>query len=74
MPKSLTVGQLIHQLRPLDPDLPVYLAINPDWPFAHRTGRIVRNHHASGAQAVYIAEDGQAAVLPAGVRDELDWS
>ncbi|MGP3775446.1 hypothetical protein ACTWJ8_31965 [Streptomyces sp. SDT5-1] len=74
VPKSLTVGQLLHQLRTLDPDLPIYLAINPDWPYAHRTGYVIEDRHPSGTGAVYIAEDGQAGVLCPGVRGQLDWS
>lgn len=74
MPKSLTVGQLLHQLRPLNPDLPIYLAINPDWPYAHRIGCLIEDQHTSGTQAVYIAEDGQVEVLPPRIRGELDWS
>lgn len=72
MPYELTVGQLVHQLQTLDPDLPVCLAINPDWPYAHRIGRIVGITGPSGA--VYIAEDGQEDVLPPAVRTELDWA
>lgn len=72
MPHTLTVGQLLHQLQTLDPDQPVYLAINPDWPFAHRTGPVVAltDGHDS---AVYIAENGQEGYLPSAARTELSW-
>ncbi|MGW2339500.1 hypothetical protein [Streptomyces sp. NPDC001661] len=74
MPKSLTVGQLLQQLQPFDPDLPVYLAINPDWPFTHHTGRVIEERHASGTGAVYLAENGQAGVLSPNIRRQLDWA
>ncbi|MEV1026646.1 hypothetical protein [Streptomyces sp. NPDC050264] len=74
MPKTITIGQLIHQLQTLDPDLPAYLAINPDWPFAHRIGSVVEDRSAFGGGAVYIAEDGQQEVLSPNVRSQLNWS
>ncbi|MBP8534576.1 hypothetical protein [Streptomyces sp. MK37H] len=73
MSHTLTVGQLLHQLRTLDQELPVYLAINPDWPYAHRIDRVVARAEQQ-AGAVYIAEGGQAGVLPPAVRAELAWS
>lgn len=73
MTHALTVGQLLHQLETLDHELPVYLAINPDWPFAHRIGPIVALATPPHG-AVYIAEDGQAGFLPPTVRRELAWS
>ncbi|MEV7393728.1 hypothetical protein [Streptomyces sp. NPDC091215] len=69
---KITVGQLVRQLQNFDPDLPVCLAINPDWPYAHRIGRILEITGSNGA--VYIAEDGQECVLPPAVRDQLDWA
>jgi hypothetical protein len=72
LPYQLTVGQLIHQLQTLDPDLPVYLAVNPDWPYAHRIGSVIEIGGANGA--AYIAENGQADVLPPDVRTQLDWA
>ncbi|WP_353946488.1 hypothetical protein ABII15_36050 [Streptomyces sp. HUAS MG91] len=74
MPKIITVGQLLHQLQTLDPDLPVYLAVNPDWPYVHRIGRLAEDRQALGNGAVYIAEDGQEDVLPPDVRAQLGWS
>lgn len=71
MPYEITVGQLVHQLQTFDPGLPVYLAINPDWP-AHHIGRTVEITGATGA--VYIAENGQEGVLPPAVRNQLDWA
>lgn len=73
MSRTLTVGQLIHQLQTLDPDLPVYLAVNPDWPFAHRVGEIVAPSTGS-TSAVYIAESGQEDYLPSAVRTQLTWT
>lgn len=72
MPYQLTVTQLIHRLQALDPDLPVYLAVNPDWPYAHRIGSVIEISGANGA--VYIAENGQADVLPPDARTQLDWA
>lgn len=48
MSTHITAGQLIHQLQTLDPDLPAYLAINPDWPYAHRIGRVAVGHGLNG--------------------------
>ncbi|MGH4028732.1 hypothetical protein ACQB60_07330 [Actinomycetota bacterium Odt1-20B] len=69
---QLTVRQLIHRLQTVDPDLPVFLAINPDWPYAHRVGQLVEITATGGA--VYIAEDGQHEVLPSAVRTQLNWA
>jgi len=68
MPRPLTVGQLIHQLQTLDPDLPVRLAINPDWPFSHHIGTVTE-----AAGTAYIAEDGQEDYLPTTARTALNW-
>ncbi|POX43053.1 hypothetical protein C3486_02190 [Streptomyces sp. Ru73] len=73
MSNALTVGQLIRQLQAADPQLPVYLAVNPDWPYAHHIARIVALTEMEKG-AVYIIEDGQAGVLPPVVRAELAWS
>ncbi|MDT3395314.1 DUF317 domain-containing protein [Streptomyces sp. B1866] len=72
MPRSLTVGQLIHQLQPLDPDHHVRLAIAPDWPFSHFLGLVLEGPGPSGPTA-YIAEDGQEGYLPPPVADALGW-
>ncbi|OSP41621.1 hypothetical protein B7767_20145 [Streptomyces sp. 13-12-16] len=70
MPQYLTVDHLLRQLQELDPDLPVRLAVNPDFPFAHYVGAdvIVRGGTA------YIADDGQEDYLPVGARDALAWA
>ncbi|MGW9046953.1 hypothetical protein ACWGQL_31035 [Streptomyces lydicus] len=73
MPTPITASQLIHQLQTLDPDLPAYLAINPDWPYAHHIGRVVIGHGLNGP-AIYIAENGQEDTLPPDVRTELVWA
>lgn len=73
MSRTLTVGQLIHQLQTLDQDQPVFLAINPDWPFAHRISQALAVTDGP-ASAVYIADNGQEGYLPSAVRTELDWS
>ncbi|MER6546770.1 hypothetical protein [Streptomyces sp. NPDC001250] len=70
MPHYLTVGHLLRQLQNLDPDLPIRLAVNPDWPFTHYLGTdvVVRDGRA------FIAEDGQEDYLPAAVRNALAWA
>ncbi|GGT26311.1 hypothetical protein [Streptomyces purpureus] len=72
MPREITVRQLIHQLQAVDPDLPAYLAINPDWPQTHRIGHVIETSGPDGA--VYLAENGQEGVLPTEVRTQLDWA
>lgn len=72
MSHEITVRQLIHQLQAVDPDLPAYFAINPDWPQAHRISRIVEISSPNGA--VYLAENGQEGVLPPEVRTQLNWA
>lgn len=70
MPQYLTVGHLLRQLQGLDPNLPVRLAVNPDFPFAHYVGAdvVVRDG------TTFIAEDGQEGYLPARARDALAWA
>ncbi|WP_369392795.1 hypothetical protein AB5J72_38370 [Streptomyces sp. CG1] len=70
MPHYLTVGHLLRQLQDLDPNLPIRLAINPDFPFAHYLGAevIVRDGKA------FIADDGQEDYLPAAVSNALAWA
>ncbi|MFJ5019335.1 hypothetical protein [Streptomyces griseoluteus] len=70
MPKYLTIGHLLHQLQDLDPDQPIRLAINPDFPFAQYVGAHVIVHNGTA----FIADDGQEDYLAAGVRDALDWA
>ncbi|MGQ4488598.1 hypothetical protein ACN6LM_006069 [Streptomyces sp. SAS_281] len=70
MPQYLTVGHLLRQLQELDPNLPVRLAINPDFPFTHLVGTevVVRDGTA------YITDDGQEDYLQVGARDALTWA
>ncbi len=70
MPQYLTVGHLLRQLQDLSPDLPIRLAINPDWPFAHFLGTSVVERDG----VAFIAEDGQEDYLPPAVREALAWS
>ncbi|MCV2458249.1 hypothetical protein OEB94_02985 [Streptomyces sp. ICN988] len=70
MPQYLTVGHLIRQLQGFDPNLPVRLAINPDFPFAHYVGAGVVVHDGKA----FIADDGQEGYLSAGARDALAWA
>ncbi|MEY9841724.1 hypothetical protein [Streptacidiphilus sp. EB103A] len=70
MPRYLTVGHLLRQLQDLDPNLPIRLAINPDFPFTHYLGVevVVRDGKA------FIADDGQEDYLSATVSDALAWA
>ncbi|MBX9426422.1 hypothetical protein [Streptomyces lateritius] len=70
MPQYLTVGHLLRQLQDLDTDLPIRLAVNPDFPFTHYLGSevIVQDGKA------FIPDDGQEDYLPMSVRDALTWS
>ncbi|MER6382490.1 hypothetical protein [Streptomyces sp. NPDC001127] len=70
MPRYLTVGHLLRQLQGLDPNLPIRLAINPDFPFTHYLGAevVVRDGKA------FIADDGQEDYLPRAVSDTLAWA
>lgn len=70
MPHYLTVGHLLSQLQGLDPNLPIRLAINPDFPFAHYVGTeiVVRDGKA------FIADDGQEGYLPVEVSDAFAWA
>ena len=70
MPQYLTVGHLLRQLQNLDPDLPIRLAVNPDWPFAHYLGADV----VARDGVAFIADDGQEGYLPLPVRDALAWA
>lgn len=70
MPHYLTVGHLLRQLQELDPNLPIRLAINPDFPFTHYLGAevVVRDGEA------FIADDGQEGYLPVEVSNALAWA
>ncbi|MFC8015230.1 hypothetical protein [Streptomyces cinereoruber] len=70
MPQHLTVGHLLRQLQGLDPNLPIRLAINPDFPFTHYVGAevVVRDGKA------FIADDGQEDYLPTSASADLTWS
>ncbi|WP_328509584.1 hypothetical protein OG981_19060 [Streptomyces mirabilis] len=70
MPHCLTVSHLLRQLQNLDPNLPIRLAVNPDWPFTHYLGTdvVVRDGVA------FIADDGQEGYLSPAVRGALAWA
>ncbi|MGV4927610.1 hypothetical protein K2224_28900 (plasmid) [Streptomyces sp. BHT-5-2] len=70
MPRNLTVGHLLRQLQALEPNLPIRLAINPDFPFTHYLGAevVVRDGKA------FIADDGQEDYLPVAVSNALAWT
>ncbi|MBP0450575.1 hypothetical protein J5Y04_13615 [Kitasatospora sp. RG8] len=70
MPHHLTIGHLLARLQPLDPNLRIRLAVNPDWPFTHLLGASAVEHEG----IAYLAEDGQDGYLPTAVRDELAWA
>ncbi|MFI2031671.1 hypothetical protein [Streptomyces buecherae] len=68
-PASQTVGHLLRQLNDLDPELPIRLAVNPDFPFAHYLGaRIVVLDGTA-----FIADDGQENYLATAVSNVLGW-
>lgn len=69
MPAHLTVGHLQRQLQDLDPSLPVRLAVNPDFPFAHYLGADVVVLDGTA----YLADDGQEDYLPRDVSHALGW-
>ena len=50
--------------------LPIRLAVNPDWPFAHYAGTDV----VVGDGMAFIAENCQEGYLPASVRNALAWA
>jgi hypothetical protein len=70
VPHYLTVGHLLRQLQDLDPNLPIRLAINPDFPFTHYVGAkvVVQDGKA------FIVDDGQEGYLPVAVSDALTWA
>ncbi|MFG2406128.1 hypothetical protein ACGFR8_17665 [Streptomyces brevispora] len=70
MPRHLTIGHVLCQLQGLDPNLPIRLAVNPDFPFTHYASAevIVRDGKA------FIADDGQEDYLPAAVGEVLNWT
>ncbi|MBT2491995.1 hypothetical protein J7E96_26410 [Streptomyces sp. ISL-96] len=70
MPQHMTVGHLLRQLQGIDLNLPIRLAVNPDFPFTHYMGTdvVVQDGKA------FIADDGQEDYLPTSVRDTLTWS
>ncbi|SNB87936.1 hypothetical protein SAMN02745831_04208 [Streptomyces sp. PgraA7] len=70
LPQYLTVGHLLRQLQDLDPNLPVRLAVNPDFPFTHYVGTevVVQDGRA------FIPDDGQEDYLPTSARNALNWS
>ncbi|MFD8012452.1 hypothetical protein [Streptomyces sp. NPDC058955] len=70
MPQYLTVGHLLRQLQDLDPTLPIRLAVNPDWPFAHYLAAEVTVRDGKA----FIVDDGQEGYLTPSVRDALAWS
>jgi hypothetical protein len=69
VPRCLTIGQLLHQLQTLDPDLPIRLAVNPDWPFTHYLNADIVVHDGTA----FLADDGQEEYLPVAVREALAW-
>ncbi|MGW9421724.1 hypothetical protein ACWGSU_10120 [Streptomyces koyangensis] len=70
MPQHLTVGHLLRELQGLDPSLPLRLAINPDFPFAHYAGAKVVLHEGKA----FISDDGQEGYLPSGASNAFGWA
>ncbi|WP_329612544.1 hypothetical protein OG244_03930 [Streptomyces brevispora] len=70
MPRSLSVGHLLRQLQELDPNLPIRLAISPDFPFTHYLGTEIVVQDGTA----YIVDDGQEDYLPAALSTALNWN
>jgi hypothetical protein len=70
MPQHYTVADLIADLHNVPAHLPVRLAVQPDFPFAHYVGGGVAVHDG----IAYIAEDGQDGYLPPAVCEALSWT
>ncbi|WP_165956092.1 hypothetical protein [Streptomyces hainanensis] len=69
---SLTVGQLIDQLRHYPSDAQVRLALRPDFPFGHHVGRLL-DAEIADSTTVYVPQGPQDGYLPAAVRAALGW-
>ena len=81
----MTVQELIDQLQDFDPDLPVFLAQQPSWPFEYSIGRIVEvdlndddeddnvDYDTDRNLAVYIGEGKQLRYLTMPAKLELGW-
>lgn len=70
MPQHFTVADLIAALQNVPGHLPVRLAVQPDFPFAHCVSGDVVAHDG----IAYIAEDGQDGYLPRPVAEALTWA
>jgi hypothetical protein len=65
--EPLTVADLIDLLAAHDPDTPVRLAAQPEWPFAYALAPAATAHGG----VIWLATTDQLGYLPGGVRDAL---
>lgn len=63
----MTVQELIDQLTYLEPDLPVEVAIQPQWPLACTIESIQIADDSNGQETVWIAASTQYGYAPEGV-------
>ncbi|MFG2996613.1 hypothetical protein [Streptomyces sp. NPDC048340] len=71
--RAVTVGEIIDRLSSCDRDAPFYLAINPEFPYAHFAGEIVEARDSQGGQVVFLGEAGQSEFLPPVIAQALTW-
>lgn len=66
---QLTVEDLIAKLEGMDPEAPVRLAMQPNYPFEYTIGEVVQAEDGS----VWIGEGTQDGYLRSAARDALEW-
>ncbi|MGW1771718.1 hypothetical protein [Streptomyces sp. NPDC002104] len=71
--RAVTVGEIIDRLSSCDRDAPFFLAINPEFPYVHFAGEIVKARDAQGHQVVFLGEAGQGEFLPPAIAQALTW-
>ncbi|MVO90258.1 hypothetical protein GPA10_37290 [Streptomyces sp. p1417] len=59
MPET-TVGSLLDQLSACDRDAFVQLALNPDFPMAHRSGPLLADRDEQGRPMLFLTEPEEA--------------
>lgn len=67
-----TVADLIAHLEQFDEDLPIALAIQPNYPFEHSIAQVVEAE-IDGQTKVFIGEGSQVGYLPGEASEELGW-
>jgi hypothetical protein len=77
----MTVEELIHELKCVNPNSEVLFASQPSWPFEYTLGGVIEIHPESeydnedpeASSVVYIAEGRQKGYLNGEAKDELGW-